>query len=918
MSSDASPDPERSARSSETRRGKRLSDRLTSVAAWNAIWNNDEPTRWSAFTSYVNMIRTAWPFLVAVIFVLLIALVTSQGREALKYSGSLNYPGGFVRTVCTGLALFLFGAALHETTLRSINVYYPFTDRALDQLSARLSFARYLSWSVPFGIALFYLHNWINYDLDQEWWLGSLRQWVLLIAGASVFLSAIYDFTAPAWRESWNPNWLKAAERWVIRYLKIMVWVVVFAYTFSFIVGPVLQTGLALLQPGELDFGASAFSGFWSALIALVAVMVWTSLATTTLSMKRYYSNTNQFFVFREWRNALGTCFTGALLVFLVALAIRPGAIAGYVGPVATLLATVMAIAGFFGQLAYMNARRQSIPALLVVLGLAVLSGTMGASNYHNIQVQARTPIAISSGAAKSTDILPVVEAVDRWRLANNDPTEPAIIVLAEGGGIRAALHTAAIMACLDAKDPKFYGNVFAMSGVSGGAVGLGAFLSAKSAPWASHAGDQEGVACDFAFDASQALTPETASLPTVTSGFLQSDFFSPVLAGFMLRDFPLNVTLCTATVIRKSLCNLDLDRANVFEASFRGGFRNAIAKAGMVQPRNAPALGFLQAVESSSRNSPAPPIVIFNTFDVRSGQPAIVSNIRYGDPLGAGTPTTDPDWAAAYSYWNALDVVSSVSGGAAYLDVASAAHMSARFPLISPPGRLCPDNKDCDRMGAGPFIDGGYYDNSGAAGVQLAVEQLRRLSPEKPIVVLHIVYRGLPDDLPKARLPAFFDFAVPMNGVLKARGAHGQVPIEQLCRTIEGDVTVADEADSASGSVCNRLNAFLAEAPAADDGCFEVALPDTPSHFRWLRSPLQAKYGEVCDGRVPEAADGYMAQQVVLPLGWLLGDAGETILRRVDHQIPALQARLCPGEQGACWPAASVSGPIGIDPGAQ
>ncbi|MEO0815919.1 MAG: hypothetical protein AAFX86_01305 [Pseudomonadota bacterium] len=869
--------------------------------ALQAIWNNDKPTRWSVLTSYLNMVRTAWPILAAVVAALLIATGTSQGREALKYSVSLNYPGGHWRMVCSFLALMFFSAAVHEAVLRSINVYYPFSSRAEPRLRARFRVAAVAALALPVALLLFYLQNWVEYQESTFSWIGDVRARIGYGVVLVFIASAIYDFSTPAWRNPKPSAWLRAVETMAIWLLNALIIVWLLAFTSGVLAGPVMETVRNGLH--TLDFASSAATGVYVSLAALLLSILWTTANTTTWMMRQFYSNTNQFFVYGRRRTRVSWAFVVVFAALMLGFALRPAAVAGFAGPVATLLVCLLALGGVFAFFAYLNARRESMPFAFFILGVAILSGAVGTSNYHNIQIQSvadRDDLSVQS----------VDEAVQSWVDARETSDAPAIIVLAEGGGIRAALHTAAVMTCLDSQDTEFYDSIFAMSGVSGGSVGLGAYLSARAE---MNRGNQfraleaQTGGCDFAFSPSNEVRPDRSYLPLLTTSFLQKDFFSPLMSGFMLRDFPMNISWCVFTD-----CSFKdkFDRAGVFEDSFRQGFRQTDADLRDGEADlEAPALGFLEAVAMASGtggelgSGGAPPIVVFNTFDVRSGQPAIVSNVRYGDRLSGADLDEEPGWANAYPYWNVLDVIDPGSTPGAYLDVASAAHMSARFPLISPPGRLCPGNVDCDQRGAGPFIDGGYYDNSGAAGIQRAVAQLRRIAPDKPIVVLHINYRGLPGDLPEARLPAFFDFAVPLNGVLKARGAHGQVPIAQLCRTIEGD-RLAD-----GDSRCEDLNGFLADpvgARPADD-CdgpnlrFQVAFKEdvSSSGYQWLTSPLQAQADEVCGGRdayreTTSETPVYKPRPVDLPLGWLLGDAGEPILRRVDHQIPALHDALC------------------------
>src|SRR5262249_15865624 len=77
-----------------------------------------------------------------------------------------------------------------------------------------------------------------------------------------------------------------------------------------------------------------------------------------------------------------------------------------------------------------------------------------------------------------------LTEAIDRWIAANGcsekiQTCPPAILVAAEGGATRAAFFTASVLGGLidsskdDAERHRFENALFAMSGVSGGALGV-------------------------------------------------------------------------------------------------------------------------------------------------------------------------------------------------------------------------------------------------------------------------------------------------------------------------------------------------------------------------------------------------------------------------------------------------------------
>ncbi|HYP77448.1 MAG TPA: hypothetical protein VER12_15865, partial [Polyangiaceae bacterium] len=64
-----------------------------------------------------------------------------------------------------------------------------------------------------------------------------------------------------------------------------------------------------------------------------------------------------------------------------------------------------------------------------------------------------------------------------QWRTLNGlDEQEPFIVVAAEGGGIRAAYWTAAILGGLQDLQPTFAAHLYAVSSVSGGSLGAATF----------------------------------------------------------------------------------------------------------------------------------------------------------------------------------------------------------------------------------------------------------------------------------------------------------------------------------------------------------------------------------------------------------------------------------------------------------
>ncbi|MDR5884083.1 patatin-like phospholipase family protein [Caballeronia sp. LZ032] len=95
--------------------------------------------------------------------------------------------------------------------------------------------------------------------------------------------------------------------------------------------------------------------------------------------------------------------------------------------------------------------------------------------------------------------------------------SEPAYMVSAEGGGIRAAYWTATTLAQLDLETADaFSRRVFLLSGVSGGSLGVATWLAARE----------------------KAGSVPSERMKLITS-FLSSDFLSPLIGGFLYLDVP-------------------------------------------------------------------------------------------------------------------------------------------------------------------------------------------------------------------------------------------------------------------------------------------------------------------------------------------------------------------------------------------
>ena len=262
----------------------------------------------------------------------------------------------------------------------------------------------------------------------------------------------------------------------------------------------------------------------------------------------------------------------------------------------------------------------------------------------------------------------PIGEAFEQWRTLakKSDASEPpCIIVAAEGGGIRAALWPAIVLGTLQdlslqrgPGQPDFASHVFAISGVSGGSVGAAVF----------------GALCADGRDAGK-MRERAAAI-------CGKDHLAPTIGALLYPDF----------AQRFLPCSIFRDRACAFE----GSWEDAWGREKMFG-RNRLAEPFSRLWKNDgARWQPA---LLLNATMVENGKRALFSSL----PVFTGTGGQFIDAHDLHAHLRAFG-----PGAGEWQDVplSTAAHASARFPIVSPPGRL---------PSGGRVVDGGYFENSAA-----------------------------------------------------------------------------------------------------------------------------------------------------------------------------------------------------------
>jgi predicted acylesterase/phospholipase RssA len=293
------------------------------------------------------------------------------------------------------------------------------------------------------------------------------------------------------------------------------------------------------------------------------------------------------------------------------------------------------------------------------------------------------------------------IQAADRY---------PVFIVNADGGGVRSAYWTAALLSALQDRDSTFAGHVFAISGVSGGSLGAAVF-----AAMAQEAHESKEAPC-------AALAPFRQSsgkhMPWQECAFniLHRDFLAPALSAMLVPDLVRNI--------------LPLGEPNDRAIALEQGFEAAWYWANDNQ-------AFSNGLQDLWRGDLAlhVPSLFLNCTDAVTGKRLVMSNVRLGIDNAERR-----DLAALL--------------GERRIRLSTAVLLSARFPGISPAGWL-PERPEAPDRGA-LVVDGGYVDNSGTLTASEVVDAIEAaMDAEKPafdhviLVALMIANDPVPETPP-------------------------------------------------------------------------------------------------------------------------------------------------------------------------
>jgi hypothetical protein len=341
--------------------------------------------------------------------------------------------------------------------------------------------------------------------------------------------------------------------------------------------------------------------------------------------------------------------------------------------------------------------------------------------------------------------------------------TFPVYIVNTYGGGIRASAWTGFVIDRLDSllkaadKNPQntmldhdIQHYIFAYSGASGGTIGASVLCAAR-----------------YAHQEPAVMNHDTS--------YYANDYLTPVLAGLFGRDI---WAAASATNFYNDREGIQEETWQLHSATFKMNYGNVLA-------------------DNWKSSAYEVPLLFSNTFDEERGRKGIAAPVKL----------------KATDFPGAIMVEDLINNPNDEMRLSTAAFMSARFPFVSPTGKLSDQH----------FSDGGNVENSGAEtarGVRLVLQRvLMALSKNDPATFgrVKVIMISLPNSLPGAadegQAKTWFELSAPLTGLLN---------------TIDGNAYKED--------LTNRLS-----TTTGGYGYFQVAptLPKRPVNGGWPVYPL-------------------------------------------------------------------------------
>ncbi len=650
----------------------RLWDFLTSY--WLRLW--DSITKLVNVNTRQYVLRAIWIFFPSILFILLAFFIfwkLPQGKDLMVIT--LEDPKGkstIVEFMCFVIALvFWVYVTWYSTRLvaRAKHFQHPDNNPTWERL--RIQAPRILAFTcITIILLAFFQLDYYGYPqlttAQSYFLLGLSYAWYYLIyEGWTMFLQVQrHKRTVEQWK-----SFLKYIRRgtfWTLLWLAIItMWAKSFTSVIALLLA--LQVGLVLLMLVRKDLdevstenetpgleNVTPRSGFWKR----AKYIIW------------FDENRKYVKVF------MIMCLLALIFYFA---AIRSISFAIFIGPFPFVLLAFGVLLGFGNILAFLSIlTRTNFHIILFVF--ALIFGRWFDSHKLDLPVKKETD-------AKFGDRQYLPEYLVNWL---NDPERKAILddstkprypvyfVMANGGASLSGYWTAKILSGLeDTSKGKFSKHLFCLSGASGGSVGNATFFSLLRAR--------------------DSLTKRDVSFSDASGNYLRSDFLTFTLSHLLGPDIFRNifpfinlVGMDRGRALARSLEKAPAENCLLYD-SFAVKFSSLITQRGQDYKL---------------------PILCINVTRMQDGNPAVFSNIRIN---GAALPQN-------YFFNNRVDILDLLKDKRD-IKLSTAVTLGASFPYISPAGRIDlvfekPVKGERKKKDAQYFVDGGYFDNSGAGVV--------------------------------------------------------------------------------------------------------------------------------------------------------------------------------------------------------
>lgn len=415
-------------------------------------------------------------------------------------------------------------------------------------------------------------------------------------------------------------------------------------------------------------------------------------------------------------------------VVVIVVVLVLPRLVAYAIGPMAVLVLLIGAWTTIIGALILalgqvkplelfqlLRVRSTPVVTLLVLLPI-VVSFVDGAPALHAIRTNDSAPF--SERDTLRTGFAAWYEAQDcAVTLPDSEVTvAPLLLIAAQGGGIRAATWTVDVLRELSRDGDCAAGATLLSSGASGGSVGIASFR-------------QQGNAAASSADLNTTAIGGPGALAAGIAGLLGGDLVGAV----------------TGVRVPSPVDYGDLLGAWQWQD------RTALQEATWVQ--DAPQFGQPYDVEPQAPTG----YMLFNSTDAISNCKVLVSQLDLSTQPTAEAETVEGPSVAACNgedaeLANAVDLQDYLGDCIFSLDWATASELSARFPVLSPAGRVSNETlpAGCNAVSDMQLVDGGLTDNSALGTIADLAPELVQLvtatnaqanGADRPYVVPIVMY---------------------------------------------------------------------------------------------------------------------------------------------------------------------------------